>query len=150
MQLNITKEGWKPITLVAGIVASSAVGLNTDINLHSNIDGLLDNPQTVEYLQEVDDFNELEMNERRRFYNYYNSWVSQTAFLSSVKDIIYQDDFQRIIGMGKTAIPYILEIIEAKPSNLVWALNMICKEKISEKQLTIKEACKLWVRKLKK
>lgn len=150
MQLNIAKEGWKPITLVAGIVASGAVGLNADVNLHSNIDGLLDNPLTVQYLQEVDDVNELEMNERRRFYNYYHSWVNETTFLSSVTDIISHKDFQRIIAMGKIAIPYILDEIEANPSNLVWALNLICKERISEKQLTIKEACKLWVRKLKK
>ncbi len=148
MQLNIAKKGWKPITLVAGIVTSSAVGINADINLHSNVDGLLNNPLTVQYLQEVDDVNELELNERRRFYNYYNSWVNETAFLSSVTDIISQQDFQQIIAMGNTAIPYIIDEIKANPSNLVWALNLICKERVSEKQLSIKDACKLWVKKL--
>ena len=150
MQLNITKKGWKPITLVAGLVVESAVGMNTDVNLYSSIGGLLCNQSTIEYLQEVDDINELEISERRRFYNFYHSWVNETEFLSSVTDIISHKDFLSIVAMGEIAIPYIIEEIETNPSNLVWALNLICKERISDKQLSIKEACKLWVRKLKR
>ena len=53
--------------------------------------------------------------------------------------------------MGAQAVPLIGQSIEAEPSMLVWALNMIFKGKISDKKdLTIEEACKLWVKELKR
>ena len=52
--------------------------------------------------------------------------------------------------MGKRAVPFILEEISIKPSNLVWALNIIFKKKITNRaNTTIEEACKLWVKAMK-
>ena len=53
--------------------------------------------------------------------------------------------------MGEQAVPFIGQSIEAQPSLLVWALNMIFNGKISDKKdLTIGEACKLWVKELRR
>ena len=53
--------------------------------------------------------------------------------------------------MGYNAVPFILEELDARPSNLVWALNMIFQKKITLKpDATIDDACKLWVKELKR
>ena len=73
--------------------------------------------------------------------------MDNTFFLSSVKDIIEQNDFKAIVNMGTKAVPFILEELEREPSNLVWALNMIYKKKITDKpNVTISDACKLWIK----
>lgn len=70
-------------------------------------------------------------------------------FLSSTSAIVNDVDFKEIVSMGKTAVPYIKDEISHNPSALVWALNYIFKQKISnDKNITISEACRLWVEKL--
>lgn len=86
-----------------------------------------------------------------RFENHLNNWEKKTLFLSSTKAIIENEDFQAIVSMGYSAVPYIIEEIENKPSNLVWALNLIYNRKITnDPNATISDACKLWVKELKK
>ena len=52
--------------------------------------------------------------------------------------------------MGPKIVPFILDELDKGPSNIVWALNMIYKKKITNKpNVTIAEACKLWIKALK-
>lgn len=78
-----------------------------------------------------------------------NDWQHDTRFLSSTKAITTHPSFARIVSMGGNAVPYILEEIERKPSNLVWALNAIFHKKIGQ-DTTVTEACKLWIAELRK
>ncbi len=87
--------------------------------------------------------------DRTLFYSYFEKWKEDTKFLSSVAAITSHDSFKAIVDMGGNAVPYILEEIERKPSNLVWALNAIFHNKIG-KGNTVSEACKLWIAELKK
>lgn len=147
---NNIKNGWKPITLAVGLMASSA-NLYADIDQFSQVNTVLNRNITSRYIQEFDNLSEIAMNERRKFYNYYNSWMEQTQFLSSVSDIIRHQDFQSIIAMGQKAVPYIIEEIKIKPSTLVWALNIIFQRKITDNpKATIDDACRLWVKALNK
>jgi len=50
--------------------------------------------------------------------------------------------------MGQSAVPFIVEEIDQRPSTLVWALNIIFNRKISDKNINISEACRLWVKTL--
>ena len=71
-------------------------------------------------------------------------------FSSSASEIISDPAFQGILDMGMAAVPYIVDTIEKEPSTLVWALNKIYGGKISNNpNTTVKEACKLWVKRLK-
>ena len=152
MRLNnsITK-GWKPITLAMGLIAGTSTNLYADVDQFSQIDMVLNNHITSRYIHEFDNLSEMAMSDRRKFYNYYTSWTEKTRFVSSVSAIIDNPDFQAIIAMGQRAVPYIVEEISAKPSILVWALNMIYKSKITDNpKATISDACKLWVKKLNK
>jgi len=79
--------------------------------------------------------------------SYIKRWKEQTRFLSSTTKIIENEFFQKILAMGKEAIPFILDDIEKSPSTLVWALNIINGYKISEEDITIEEACRMWLEK---
>jgi hypothetical protein len=57
--------------------------------------------------------------------------------------------FIEIVNMGGNAVPFILQEIDEKPSNLVWALNKIFHKKIGE-NCNIREACELWIKELRK
>jgi hypothetical protein len=152
MQLNKgLKQGWKPITIAVGLIAGSAANLYADVDQFSQVNTVLNNYVTSKYLQEFDDMSEMAMNDRRKFYNYYTAWNEQTLFLSSVSAIVEHQAFQAIVAMGRRAVPFIIEEINAKPSMLVWALNFIYQRKITDNpQTTIAEACRLWVRELSK
>lgn len=145
---NNVKNGWKPITIAVGLMAGS-VNLYADVDKFSQVNTVLNNHITSKYIQEFDNVSELALNDRRKFYYHYNSWIEQTRFLSSISSIIKQQDFQSIIDMGERAVPFIIEEISNKPSTLVWALNLIYQRKITDNpKATIEDACKLWVKEL--
>ena len=75
-------------------------------------------------------------------------WQRDTRFLSSVTAITNHPSFSRIVSMGGNAVPFILEEIKRKPSNLVWALNAFFHKKIGM-GATVTEACKLWIAEFK-
>lgn len=150
MQLKDIKQGWKPVTLAVGLMAG-VPGMYAAVDQYSHIDTILTNHATSRYISEVNDPSELMMNGKLMFDALESSWRKETRFLSSVKDIINQRDFQAIVSMGAQAVPFIGQSIDAQPSTLVWALNIIFNGKISEKKdLTVAEACKLWVKELKR
>lgn len=146
MQL-VKNTNFKPLSISAGLILSTFA--YSDIDHFSSITSVLNNDKVAKYVQIVDNKIDDEIIIRSKFYNYYNSWVNKTRFLSSSKAITSQADFQRIVNLGYEAVPFILEIISRKPSTLVWALNIIFKEKISNNpSLTISDVCKLWVKRL--
>ena len=88
--------------------------------------------------------------QKYKFEEYYKQWHLNTMFSSNPNMIIEDANFQKIIHMGDSAIPLIIEKIKLEPSQLVWALNIITKKKISNKSsTTISDACKLWVKSYK-
>ena len=90
-----------------------------------------------------------EPDDRELFGRYLEEWQRDTRFLSSVSAITGHPAFTSIVNMGGNAVPFIIEEIERKPSNLVWALNAIFHKKIGQ-EATVTEACKLWTAELKK
>jgi hypothetical protein len=84
---------------------------------------------------------------KEKFLNLKDEWQLRTMFSSSIIDIVEDQSFQQIISMGQKAIPFIIDEIEARPSSLVWALNIIYKAKLkSSSRQTVSEACKAWVK----
>lgn len=149
MQLKDIKQGWRPVTLAVGLM--TGVPMYAAVDQYSRIDTVLTNHATSRYIAEVNDPSELMMSGKLMFDALESSWKKETRFLSSVKDIIEQQDFKAIVLMGEQAVPFIGQSIDTEPSALVWALNMIFRGKISDKKdLTIAEACKLWVKELRR
>ena len=90
-----------------------------------------------------------EPDDRELFDRCLEEWQRDTRFLSSVSAITSHPAFTRIVNMGGNAVPFIVDEIKCKPSNLVWALNAIFHKKIGNGK-TVTEACKLWTAELKK
>lgn len=151
MQLSKLSNKWKPITLAAGIISATTVFSYQDLDAHSGILTTTTDCKTSDYIRAVDKGENNIFMQKIRFDNHHAKWQEKTMFMSSVKSIIEDEDFKAIVAMGQTAVPYIVESIETKPSSLVWALNFIYNKKITKKEnATISDACKLWVKELTK
>lgn len=143
--------GLRPLTLTSFILANSLSSFAySDFDQYSNFNFIVSNTITSKYIKEteVDSYSELLL--KSTFQEHLSNWQIKTKFCSSVKQIINDKDFKSIVEMGKGAVPFIRIELEQKPSLLVWALNLIYDQKITNNpDTTIEEASKLWVKKLK-
>src|ERR1700758_1219807 len=55
-------------------------------------------------------------------------WREESQFMSSVTDMVMLPSYQRIIGMGREAVPLLLRELERDPDNWFWALQAITGE----------------------
>ena len=150
MQITKLTSKLKPITLSVGMAVAPAF-LYSSVDDYSKILTTITDSKTLEFVHVADGDNSLFYTNKLRFNSHYEKWMRETAYLSSVNAIVEHPDFQAIVAMQDTAVPFILDVIEQNPSNLVWALNFIYKKKISNNtNLTISEACKLWGKALKR
>jgi len=62
---------------------------------------------------------------RAVFMHLASEWKRDTAVLSSVHAIALHPAYQRIIGMGREALPWILEELSHRPDHWFWALTSI-------------------------
>ena len=150
MQLVPFSAKLKPITLAVGMFSTTQFAYS-DMDAYSGILSVASNSKTAEHIKSVDKNDYIYFSQKFRFQYHLMNWEKKTMFLSSTKSIIEDEDFQAIVSMGYAAVPFIIEEIENKPSVLAWALNLIYDKKITNKpNATITEACKLWVKHLKK
>ncbi len=65
---------------------------------------------------------------RRRFQQLVHAWKDAKVFISSGTEIALNPAYQQIIGMGKEALPLILEELQCEPDHWFWALKAITGE----------------------
>ena len=65
---------------------------------------------------------------RRRFEEYADEWRAQTAHLSVLSQRIMHPSYQSIIGLGRDALPLLLERLSTHPDHWFWALRYIAGE----------------------
>jgi hypothetical protein len=151
MQLVQLSNKLRPLTLAVGLLSAASTFAYSEIDNYSGILTITSNNRTSEYIKSVDKSDGSLFFNKFRFQNHLINWQKKTLFLSSTKAIIENADFQAIVAMGHSAVPYIIEEIDNKPSTLVWALNLIYNRKVTNNpNATISDACKLWVKELKK
>ena len=61
----------------------------------------------------------------RHFESLYNKWRQDTVFVSSVSTIVLHPDYQKIIGLGKVALPYLLIKLRDEDAMCFHALTAI-------------------------
>ena len=150
MQLVTLSNQLKPITIAVGMLSSTAVFAYSDIDNYSGISSISNN-RTLNYIQDVDNNDNPVWMHKFAFELHLMNWKEKTMFLSSPNSIVENEDFKAIVAMGVPVVPYIIREIENTPSTLVWTLNFIYNKKITNNpDTTITEACKLWVKALKK
>jgi hypothetical protein len=55
-------------------------------------------------------------------------WKQDRGFSSKIKDLAMHPAYQRIVGMGQTAVPFLLREMERRPDHWAWALRAITGE----------------------
>ncbi len=55
-------------------------------------------------------------------------WRAETAFLSSVNELVLHPAYQRIIGLGPAAVPLLLAELQRNLDHWFWALHAITGE----------------------
>ena len=63
-----------------------------------------------------------------RFRKLAKAWKSETELISKVTKRAMHPAYQKIIGMGQAAIPFLLRELETNADNWFWALMMITDE----------------------
>jgi hypothetical protein len=75
-----------------------------------------------------------------------DQWRTETAHLSVTFKRAMHPSYQRIIGMGKQAIPLILRELQERPSgNWFWALNAITGGDLARGETNINAAIRAWL-----
>jgi hypothetical protein len=65
------------------------------------------------------------MSDAEKFYSLAEGWRQDVRLTSSLTEMILHPAYQRIIGMGGAAVPFILHELERKPDHWFWALTAI-------------------------
>jgi len=72
-------------------------------------------------------------------------WEAETALESVVTRKAMHAAYQRIIGMGNTAVPWILARLQRAPGQWFWALTAITGEDPAYGQETVQGASMAWI-----
>jgi len=74
-------------------------------------------------------------------------WRRETGLLSIAKQKAVHPAYQKIIGMGRDAVPLILKELEERGGDWIWALEMIVRDENPAVGLTnFREAADAWLK----
>lgn len=62
---------------------------------------------------------------QQKFNNLAATWKHDTQLESSASELLLNDAYQKIIGMGTDALPYIFQDLKSEPNHWFWALKSI-------------------------
>lgn len=84
---------------------------------------------------------------RVRFLALADKWESETRFTSSLRDLISNDSYRKIIAMGAPVVPLLLSKIRDRPQGWFWALTAITGENpiLGEHRGNITEMVRDWL-----
>jgi hypothetical protein len=80
-----------------------------------------------------------------KFQRLVRQWRKETRHLSSVKTISMNEAYQKIIGMGKAALPFILRDLQRTRDHWLWALNAIADENPASNAKEFDESVEAWL-----
>jgi hypothetical protein len=82
---------------------------------------------------------------REKFDDYRMAWQLRSETLSSVSEIVMLQEYQHIIGLGRPAIPFIIEALRNEVDHWFWALTSIVGQDHAEGAQTLQEAADRWI-----
>ncbi len=80
------------------------------------------------------------------FHALVDQWQTETSFHSSLGEIFTNQAYQRIMAMGRDALPLILAELRRKPGHWFYALEKIAGRDMAEGAKTFAEARTAWLR----
>jgi hypothetical protein len=99
-------------------------------------------PNQPRVAKEASETLEQEFNELAR------QWRRETGMVSFIRQKAMHPAYQKIIGMGKDALPFIFRELKTRGGDWLWALESIARPKVNPAQGTtkFKEAVAAWLR----
>jgi hypothetical protein len=82
----------------------------------------------------------------RKFRRLAEQWYHETGMISMIHKKSMHPAYQRIIGMGKDALPFIFHEMKKKRAHWLWALSAIIDDDIAKPEHTLTEACEAWIK----
>lgn len=82
---------------------------------------------------------------RKQFEEYRDAWQQKSQFMSSVTDIVLIPEYQKIIGLGRPALPLIIDELRHSVDHWFWALTAIAGADYAEGATTLSEASDRWI-----
>jgi hypothetical protein len=79
------------------------------------------------------------------FRRHADQWWKETRVLSSIQAKIFNPNYQRIIGMGEAALPFIFADLNERGGQWYWALECITGENPALEAGSLPEARLLWL-----
>jgi hypothetical protein len=81
-----------------------------------------------------------------RFSELYTQWKAETAGVSSIQKVVLNPNYLKIIGMGKAAIPLILNLLARKPDHWFVALSALVDDNPTTPGDKYDEAVSKWLK----
>ncbi|SRR6266545_678039 len=81
----------------------------------------------------------------RKFRLLADQWRRETRYISSLSKMSMHSAYQKIVGMGKPAIPLILRELQKSGGHWLWALHVITDEDPAPVDADFDEAVSAWL-----
>lgn len=81
----------------------------------------------------------------RQFRQMAATWKKETAFISMLPKKVLHPAYQRIIGMGRPAVPLILRELQQTRGHWLWALHAITGEDPAKPGASFDQAIDAWI-----
>jgi hypothetical protein len=82
---------------------------------------------------------------REAFEHLRDAWYAKSARMGVLRDMVILPEYQRIIGLGRPALPWIIDSMRKEPHHWSWALTAITGENPAAGSMTLKEAADRWI-----
>jgi hypothetical protein len=82
---------------------------------------------------------------RFRFEELVRGWKRDTEHISVLSKTVMHPDYQKIIGMGKLALPFIFDELQRRGGHWFWALHAITQEDPARDCVGFQEAAHAWL-----
>ena len=115
---------------------------NERLNLTGERQRVMPSPTVIEIPQKAPpDLKKL----REEFNELATTWYRETAKLSSAEQMVLHPAYQKIIGMGRDALPFIFKELKKTRGHWIWALAMITRDDKATPGMKFREAVDAWL-----
>ena len=145
-------EGWstyRPRLRIRGdLIKHSPRRYSSSSFITADLDRLIERTSSHDLIFTSDTFQLFYTKEevRRTFRKSADEWIRDTEATSSTSDMVLHPAYQRIIGLGRPALPLLLEELQARPDYWFWALRSIAGEDPNKANPSFDDAVGAWLR----
>jgi len=82
---------------------------------------------------------------QEEFHELASTWYRETGKMSSAEQMVLHPAYQKIIGMGEDALPFIFKELKRTKGHWIWALAIITRDDKAKPGMKFREAVDAWL-----